>query len=118
MSKQDETRFKEKVALKLKTLKNTWFVKIQQLSVSGTPDFLVCLNGVFIALELKTDIGKISKLQEFNLNKIAKCGGVSIVLMPQNYDETMAFLDNVSQEMVKLGKPFDSKLAHRVKFVP
>ena len=105
MSKQNETKFKEKVTERLKTFKHTWFVKIQQLSVSGTPDFLICLNGVFIALELKTDIGKVSKLQEYNLNKIAKCGGISIVLMPQNFDETMAFLDNVSQELVQL---FDS----------
>lgn len=102
MSKQNETVFKEKVAARLKTFKNTWHVKVQQLSVSGTPDFLICLNGVFIALELKTDSGKVSKLQEYNLNKIAKCGGISIVLMPQNYDETMLFLDNISQELVKL----------------
>lgn len=77
-------------------------MKIQQLSISGTPDFLICLNGVFIALELKTNTGKVSKLQEYNLNKIAKCGGISIVLMPQNFDETMAFLDNVSKELVQL----------------
>lgn len=102
MAKQEETKFKEKVATKLKTLKNVWFVKVQQLSISGTPDYLMCLNGVFIALELKTDTGKVSKLQEYNLNKIAKCGGISIVLMPQNFDETMAFLENVSEELVKL----------------
>ncbi len=102
MSKQDETKFKEKVQAFLKTLKSAWFVKIQQTSISGTPDIILCLNGVFIAIELKTDTGTVSKLQEYNLNKIASSGGIAIVLMPSNFDETKNFLENVSKELVKL----------------
>lgn len=89
---QQETRFKMRVIRELKKLPNTWFVKIQQVSKSGTPDFLLCVNGRFVGLELKTDTGKLSVLQEYNLKRIEESGGIAIVMTPSNFQEEMTGL--------------------------
>jgi hypothetical protein len=51
---------------------------------SGVPDFLVCYKGWFIGIEAKAGQGKVTALQEFNLNKIAKAGGVTLVINEVN----------------------------------
>lgn len=90
MSKKEETVFKERIMPQLKKL--GYFVKIQQVAVSGTPDIIGTINGVFIAIELKTNTGKLSQLQKLNLYKIAKAGGVSLEVSPKNWESIYAFL--------------------------
>jgi len=57
------------------------------VSVRGVPDLLVCYRGQFIALELKTDAGKLDPLQGYILDNIAKAGGISRVVTPKNVKE-------------------------------
>lgn len=90
MAKKEETKFKEKVLPQLKKL--GYFVKIQQASIAGTPDIIGTINGIFIALELKTNEGKASQLQELNLLKILKAGGVALEVSPNNWALTYAYL--------------------------
>lgn len=59
----------------------------------------MCLGGLFVAIELKTDEGKLDKLQIYNLEKIGEIGGISIVLTPSNLDETMDFLERIAEEV-------------------
>ncbi len=46
-------------------------------STSGIPDIICCYKGKFVAFEVKTDIGKLSKLQEITLEKISNAGGIA-----------------------------------------
>lgn len=47
---------------------------------AGTPDILACVNGVFVAIEVKKPKGGVvSALQKSKLKKIRKAGGVSMV---------------------------------------
>lgn len=89
MAKQEETKFKEKVQRRLKAVPNLWFVKIQQVALRGTPDILMCFKGRFIAWELKTDTGRLSGLQSFNLERIGASGGVARVVTPSNFEESL-----------------------------
>jgi Holliday junction resolvase len=84
LAKQKETIFKERVLRELKQLPKAWICKTQQVSKRGTPDILACIKGLFVAIELKTDTGKLSALQEYNLEAIAKSGGIAIVMTPSN----------------------------------
>jgi hypothetical protein len=85
---KDETKFRQnKVIPFLKRLKKTTFFPIQQSSISGTPDFLVCVNGTFVALELKSEFGELSKLQAYQLWRILNSGGVTMVAKPSNWDD-------------------------------
>jgi pantoate kinase len=47
---------------------------------SGVPDFLVCLNGYFLAVEAKAGKGIPTALQEKNLRDIKAAGGWTLVV--------------------------------------
>jgi hypothetical protein len=47
---------------------------------------------VFVALELKSLSGKLSRLQETNLLLISISGGVSLVAHPDNWEEIKEIL--------------------------
>lgn len=87
MSKKPETLFTEKVDTELKRLfGNDIFIEnIQQAAKIGTPDRLICLNGLFVALEIKTDEGKPTKLQLLKLAKIERAGGFSAIVTPTTW---------------------------------
>ena len=42
---------------------------------AGIPDIICCLDGLFVAFEVKTPSGKLTKLQESMLTKIRKSKG-------------------------------------------
>ena len=44
---------------------------------SGIPDIIVCYKGKFVAFEVKTEKGKLSKLQEMTIAKIQKANGMA-----------------------------------------
>jgi hypothetical protein len=94
---QRETKFKLRVQKDLDKLPNTYFVKIQQVSIRGIPDFFCCIDGKFIALELKCDEkAKRHKLQEWTLQSISHAGGMSYICYPDNWDDTYAVLAHLS----------------------
>ena len=70
-------------------------MKIQQRTIKGTPDILMCLKGRFVAIELKTEDGVVSILQQHNLKIIKQSGGLSYVLTPENEDEVINELRNL-----------------------
>lgn len=52
---------------------------------AGVPDLLCCINGRFVAVELKVNTNKPSKLQEYHINKIIASGGIGLVLYPEGF---------------------------------
>lgn len=43
--------------------------------MAGIPDIIACVNGRFVAFEVKTKTGRLSKLQEVTLGRIRDAGG-------------------------------------------
>jgi hypothetical protein len=88
VSRKRETIFKERIRPKLAELPHTWFVKIQQAALRGTPDFLMCVHGVFVGMELKaSEKEEPSELQKYTLAQIRKAGGLALVVYPENFEE-------------------------------
>lgn len=54
---------------------------------SGIPDLLVCCNGYFVGVEVKSSKGKPSELQLYNIRKINESCGIGIVLYPDQFDD-------------------------------
>ena len=46
-----------------------------QFGTAGLPDIILCLNGRFVAFEVKTTSGRLTPLQESTLTKIRKAKG-------------------------------------------
>ena len=84
-----ESQFQEKVIKHLKSLPNTWYVKIWGggFMKAGIPDIICCINGRFVALELKRENGVASELQKRNIRLINEAKGIGLILYPKDFDE-------------------------------
>ena len=99
MAKKEETLFKERITPKLKSLTNVWYFKSSERSIRGIPDIIMCLNGQFIAMELKKSASATtSKLQDYNLLRIRQCGGRAFLVYPENFDRIFIQLEQISKE--------------------
>lgn len=47
---------------------------------AGIPDVIACVDGRFVAFEVKTETGKLSRLQEVTLGRIRNAGGKAYVV--------------------------------------
>lgn len=92
MSRKPESNFRDRVRRDLQALPNTVLFPIQQVSIGGDPDFLLCVRGFFVALELKSTGGKVSPLQEHKLQAVVKAGGTSLVAFPKNWKQVYKFI--------------------------
>lgn len=76
---------------------------IQQVSIVGYPDLMICCNGMFVAVELKaSETSPISALQEHNLARIVAVGkGVGLVLAPEGFDKFQIFMSSIANNTEK-----------------
>lgn len=92
-----ETRFQTRVIKKLKLLPNTFWFKHMAVSIRGLPDIMGCVNGTFVAIELKSSAKlKASPLQQYTLANIQGAQGLSFVVHPDNFDEVFEQLKKLS----------------------
>jgi hypothetical protein len=61
---------------------------------AGLPDIICCISGRFVAFEVKTPIGRLSKLQEVTLGKINAAGGKAYKVT--SVDEVCAIVENLN----------------------
>lgn len=92
MAQKPETVFRQRIRPFLDALPNTAVFAIQQKTIKGDPDFILCINGLFCALELKAEDGKTTALQEYKLDKVANSKGLAFVADPDNWDDIYAIL--------------------------
>lgn len=84
-----EKLFENKIKKFLKE-QGAWFVKYWgggTFTKEGIPDILACVNGRFIAIEVKAPNGKPSELQKWNIEQINKAGGIGLILYPKDFAE-------------------------------
>lgn len=72
----------QKQIIELLEARKFYVIKIQAASKAGIPDIIACSpEGRFIAIEVKTlnTRDNVSALQKYNLYKIRRTGGISMV---------------------------------------
>lgn len=96
-----EKRFETKIKKYLKD-RGCWYVKYfaNAFTPSGIPDLLTCINGHFVAIEVKADNGEPSKLQLLNVKKIREAGGIAIILYPSQWDIFTEFINDLLENNV------------------
>lgn len=67
-------------------------------SESGTPDILACINGYFIAIEVKAPEGKATELQMEKIKMIRKANGLAYVVYPSGWFKLKEILDNLKND--------------------
>ncbi len=58
-----------------------WYMKVHgsMYQKAGVPDIIACVDGVFVGIEIKRPGGKVSALQQLNIDEINKNGGCAFV---------------------------------------
>lgn len=67
-------------------------------STNGTPDILACVNGHFLAIEVKADKGKPSELQLVKIRDIRRAGGLAYVAYPTGWLQLKKVIDYLLQD--------------------
>lgn len=72
-----EKTITNKILKYLKSLDNCFCFKEHggQYGTAGIPDIICCYNGRFVAFEVKTEKGRLTKLQEITIRKIKEAKG-------------------------------------------
>lgn len=64
-------------------------------STNGTPDILACVNGYFLAIEVKAPEGKPTELQLAKIDQIRKAGGFAYVVYPSGWFKLKDIIDGL-----------------------
>lgn len=74
-----------------------WYTKIWGggFQKSGIPDIIACVNGLFLAVEVKASRGRASELQKLNVSRINAAGGVAVILYPEGFGQFKELLKGV-----------------------
>lgn len=83
-----EKRFENEIKAFLDTLPNTWYFKhwAGPYSKVGIPDIIACVNGRFVAIEVKAPHGRASELQKRTIRLIESAKGIAHVLYPKDFE--------------------------------
>ncbi len=63
---------------------------------AGIPDIIACINGRFVAFEVKTETGKLSKLQEITIQRIKEAKGKAFTV--RSAAEVSAILKELEED--------------------
>lgn len=102
-----EKNFENKIKAFLKE-QGVWQIKYwagSQFTKSGIPDILSCVNGYFVAIEVKAPNGKPSELQLYTIKKIREAGGFAFVLYPSGFDTFKKFIKDLKCEVFDRDMP-------------
>lgn len=72
-----------------------------EFMMAGLPDLICCYRGLFVAFEVKTPVGTLSKRQRYVLNAIQRCGG--IVAVPRSVADARNVLRRVDASLATDG---------------
>lgn len=106
MSKTPEGKVKDEVRKIFQNINDKWPGRLwycmpmgQLYGKRGVPDFLVCVNGKFIAIETKAEGGKPTAMQKLELRKIAEAGGYNLIVFPASLE----LLSRMLHELAEFG---------------
>lgn len=68
---------------------------------AGIPDILSCINGFFVAIEVKAQNGRPSELQKYHCDQIRKAGGFAFIVYPSGWEPLKKFIDELSIDYIR-----------------
>ena len=100
-----------KVIMKyLKTVPRCFFFKEHggMYGTAGIPDIIVCIDGHFFGFEVKTDVGRPTKLQEAVIQKILAAGGTALVV--RSVAEVKGVVENFYEQSTRMSLAVSSSV--------
>lgn len=88
-----EEKLKSEIKKYLDSLGAYWFMPVQTgYGVSGTPDFLCCIQGRFVGVEAKAPGKTPSPWQKKRIEEINKAGGVAFAT--DSLERTITYIED------------------------
>ena len=118
MATTKEGLVKKKIRALLKEHRAYWTMPVMTgMATNGTPDFAVCYQGRYLAIEAKAGDGVPTELQWARLMEVERAGGDTMVINESNLDVLDAYLANPSAGCVAI-REYDSRRVreHAKKF--
>lgn len=100
--KRNETALTRKILTYLNSLPQVVAWKVNQGTYSGMvgfPDIVCCYKGMFVAIEVKDGDNQSSKVQELQIRKILKAGGVGVVV--RSLEEVKSLVETLEKAKVQ-----------------
>lgn len=93
-----EKNFENKIKNFLKK-ENCYFFKFwgTMYTKAGVPDIIACVNGRFVGIEVKSDVGRPSEIQLVNINQIHQCLGFAVVVHPEGFDDLVEMIRAIKE---------------------
>ena len=94
----------------LKTVPRCFFFKEHggMYGTAGIPDIIVCIDGHFFGFEVKTDVGRPTKLQEAVIQKILVAGGTALVV--RSAAEVKGVVENYYEQSTRMSLAVSSSV--------
>jgi len=91
----EESRFQKKILDWLEKERNIVCPKqnASGLSKTGIPDIIANINGLFVAIEVKTETGTASPLQLYYIDKINSQNGIAVAIRPSQFNALKRIID-------------------------
>jgi Holliday junction resolvase len=89
-----------------------WQVKFfaNAMTRTGIPDLLCCINGYFLAIEVKAENGHPSEIQQYVIGKIRDAGGVAVIVYPSAFDELKNIVQLLKRDEYKYAMAYETIL--------
>jgi Holliday junction resolvase len=95
MAMTPESKVKKKCVEQLKAMGALYFYPVTGgFSTNGVSDIIVCVHGLFIAIECKAGKKKPTELQKLFLARTESAGGLALVINEGNVDELTALISH------------------------
>lgn len=77
---------------------------IGQYGKRGVPDLVMCIKGLFVCIEVKTEVGKLTALQELEGRRIEKAEGLWFCVYGRD-EKAMSEIYGCVEEIQTLRRP-------------
>jgi Holliday junction resolvase len=99
MAATPEKKVKDKVVGILKEEEVYYFFPATHgFGRSGVPDIVCCVNGHFLAIEVKAGTNKPTALQVREIEAIRRCNGVAVVANDENWDMVRGLVHKMKEQ--------------------
>lgn len=65
----------------------------------GVPDLICCINGRFVAIEVKSETGRLTDLQKANIELIQQSGGIALATWPDDFPHLKKIIKDILNEL-------------------
>lgn len=79
-----------------------WFYKAPggAFGRAGIPDYLCCINGLFVAIEVKSDKGSLTTRQVYEIGKIKVASGIVVTIFGKDENSLLELFSIIDSRIV------------------